>query len=77
VSAQLFKQLFGVPKEHELTSGDMIFGITTGENILNYSEKDETGKTIAHYHVVEQRTGYPRESGSITWHRTEVKPKQV
>ena len=77
MSNEMYKKLLGIPKQNHLVSGDMIFGITTGENVLNYSEKDEAGNTIAHYEVVERRTSYPRENGSITWHRTEVKPKQV
>lgn len=72
---EMYKQLLGIPKQNHLASGDSIFGITTGEDILKLFEMDSGGNTIARYHVVVQRSGPLRENGSITWHRTEVKPK--
>ena len=76
MSDEFYKRLLGIPKQNQLVSGDSIYGITTGEDILNFSERDAAGSTVAHYRVVEQRIGYLREGGSITWHRTEVKSKQ-
>ncbi|WP_047530912.1 hypothetical protein [Pseudomonas sp. 11/12A] len=76
VSDEFYKRLLGISKQNQLVSGDSIYGITTGEDILNFSERDAAGSTVAHYRVVEQRIGYLGEGGSITWHRTEVKSKQ-
>ncbi|MCY1462494.1 hypothetical protein D3C87_1775130 [compost metagenome] len=77
MSDEMYKQLLGIPKQNHLVSGDSIFGITTGEDIHKFSERDAAGSTIASYHVVVQRSGPLRENGSITWYRTEVKVKQV
>ena len=77
MSNEMYEKLLCIPKQNHLVSGDLIIGITTGENILKFSERDAAGNTIAGYHVVVQRSGPLSENGSITWHRTEVKPKQV
>lgn len=75
MSNDMYEKLLRIPTQNHLVSGDLIIGVTTGEDILKFSERDAAGNTIAGYHVVVQRSGLSGENGSITWQRTEVKSK--
>jgi hypothetical protein len=62
------KKFLRIPDEHEFKSGDGMIEITVGVDTWNYYEIDQSGKTVAHYLVV-QTTDF-EGGGSLTWKKT-------
>jgi hypothetical protein len=59
-----------IPEAHEFRSHDGIINITTGEDVRDYYQRDETGKLIARYRVAIEAA--MDGSGSITWTKQKI-----
>lgn len=62
------KKFLRIPDNHGFESGDGVSQLTRRIDTKNYYESDPSGKTIAHYLVVQ--TSDFEGGGTLTWKRT-------